>query len=213
MSNTRATATPAEGAAGADRMNVRLATEIPGCVLRPWAFADKAALLRNADNRNVWRNLMDRFPHPYTDADADTWLASARQPGRSVHFAIEIDGSAAGGIGAIALEDNYVATARFGYWLGEPYWGKGYGTAAVRAMLSLLALDRRFARLEASVFEWNPQSMRVLEKAGFAREGVLRSSITKDGQLIDSVLYARIFPGGSVRAPTSKPAQEGDKSR
>ena len=173
---------------------MRIATEIPACVLRPWSAADKATLVRIADNRKVWRNLMDRFPHPYTEADADAWLATAQQPGRSVHLAIEVDGSPAGGIGAIALEDNYRATARFGYWLGEPYWGKGYATAAVRAMLAHLAAEKRFARLEAPVFAWNPQSMRVLEKAGFAREGLLRRSVTKDGELIDSVLYAFIMP-------------------
>ena len=174
-------------------MKVRIATEVPGCALRPWELGDKAALVRNADNRKVWRNLMDRFPHPYTEADADAWLAIAREPGRSVHLAIEIDGIAAGGIGAMALDGNHRATAHFGYWLGEPYWGRGYATAAVRAMLMHLDAEARFARLEAPVFEWNPASMRVLEKSGFAREGILRRSVTKDGQLIDSVLYAYLI--------------------
>lgn len=172
---------------------MRLGTEIPGCALRPWRPGDKDDLLRNADNRKVWRNLMDRFPHPYTGADADAWLQGAQRPGRSVHLAVEVDGHAAGGIGAIAQEENYRATARFGYWLGEPYWGKGIATAASRAMVAHLAEGRRFARLEAPVFEWNPQSMRVLEKAGFVREGTLRRSVTKDGQLIDCVLYALVF--------------------
>jgi RimJ/RimL family protein N-acetyltransferase len=170
-----------------------IATTIPGCLLRPWRAEDKPALVRNANNRKVWRNLTDLFPHPYTDADADGWLAHAVDAGRSVHLAIEVDGQAAGGIGAIAGQGVARATAMFGYWLGEPYWGRGIATAAAMAFADYLQRERLFARLEAPVFEWNPASMRVLEKAGFAREGVLRKSVTKDGQLIDSVLYALVL--------------------
>jgi RimJ/RimL family protein N-acetyltransferase len=69
-------------------------------------------------------------------------------------------------------------------------------TAAGRSMLEHLKQDGRFARLEAPVFEWNPASMRVLEKLGFMREAVKRNSVTKDGQLIDSVLYAYLIKPG-----------------
>lgn len=169
-----------------------IATAIPGCVLRPWRAADKPALLRNANNRKVWRNLTDLFPHPYTEDEADAWLAHASDSGRSVHLAIEVDGQAAGGAGAIAGQGVAQATALFGYWLGEAYWGRGIATAAATAFAAYLQRERLFARLEAAVFEWNPSSMRVLEKAGFVREGVLRKSVTKDGQLIDSVLYALV---------------------
>ena len=118
--------------------------------------ADKASLIANANNRNVWRNLADVFPHPYTDADADAWFQHRRQPGRSINFAIEFDGAAVGGIGARAGEGIFVRTAHFGYWLGEAYWGKGIVTAAGHALLEHLKADARFARLEAPVFEWNP---------------------------------------------------------
>ena len=115
------------------------------------------------------------------------------QPRSQHHFAIELDGAAVGGIGARAGEGIFVRTAHFGYWLGEAYWGKGVMTAAGRAMLEYLKADARFARLEAPVFEWNPSSMRVLEKLGFERVAVLRKSVTKDGQLIDSVLYSYVL--------------------
>jgi RimJ/RimL family protein N-acetyltransferase len=162
-------------------------------VLRPWAPADKPSLVANANNHKVWRNLADAFPHPYTDADADQWLLIANSRGRSLSFAIEVDGAAVGGIGAQAGEGIFVRTANFGYWLGEPLWGRGIMTAAGRAMLDHLKQDARFARLEAPVFEWNPASMRVLEKLGFVRECVKRNSVTKDGQLIDSVLYTYLI--------------------
>jgi [ribosomal protein S5]-alanine N-acetyltransferase len=172
---------------------MKLPTAIHGCVLRPWTQADKASLVANANNRNVWRNLADVFPHPYTDADADAWLKVSGQPGRSLHFAIELAGAAIGGISARAGEGIFVRTGHFGYWLGEPHWGRGIMTAAGRVMLEHLKADARFARLEAPVFEWNPSSMRVLEKLGFERVAHLRKSVTKDGQLIDSVLYAYLL--------------------
>jgi RimJ/RimL family protein N-acetyltransferase len=102
-----------------------------------------------------------------------------------------------GGIGAIAGEGVYTATAQFGYWLGPAHWGRGIATAAAAALASRIGSEGLFARLEAQVFAWNPPSMRVLEKAGFQREAVLRCGATKDGQLIDTVLYARVFPPGA----------------
>lgn len=167
-----------------------LPTAIAACRLRPWNVADKPDLIAHANNRNIWRNLSGLFPHPYTEADADTWFRIAGQPGRSIHLAIELGGAAIGGIGVIAGDDVFRQTAQFGFWLGEARWGKGIATAAARALVAQLQAERCFARLEARVLAWNPASMRVLEKAGFQREALLRNSITKDGQLIDSVLYA-----------------------
>ena len=171
---------------------MRIPTRLPGCILRPWRPDDRASLARHANNRRVWRNLTHRFPHPYTEADAEQWLRIANAGGRSVHLAIESDGAAVGGVGAIAGEGTAVATADFGYWLGEAFWGRGIATAAAAALAQRLLDEKHFARLQAAVFEWNGASMRVLEKVGFVREGVLRRSVTKDGELIDSVLYARI---------------------
>lgn len=176
-------------------MSVHLPTALAGCVLRPWRESDKPGLLRHANNRRVWRNMTHAFPHPYTEHDADLWLAIAADPGASLQLAIEVDGEAAGGIGAIAGEGIHAATAQFGYWLGESFWGRGIATAAATTLAARVEVEQLFARLEAQVFEWNPASMRVLENAGFTREAVLRCAATKDGQLIDTVLYARVFPG------------------
>lgn len=173
-------------------------TEIASCVLRPWRDGDQPSLVRNADNRRVWRNMTHTFPHPYTLDDANWWLSVANEDPRSLHLAIEVDGQAVGGIGAIAGSGVASGTAEFGYWLGESYWGRGLATAAASAFKDHLLRAGRFSRLQAAVFAWNPASMRVLEKIGFVREGVLRQSVTKDGELIDSVLYAYTRqPGGS----------------
>ncbi|MFT5286904.1 MAG: ribosomal-protein-alanine N-acetyltransferase [Planctomycetota bacterium] len=171
---------------------MRICTELPNCWLRPWRIEDKPALLLHGNNREVWRNLTDLFLHPYTEDDADFWVRFANQNSPSIHFAIEFDGEAVGGIGAIAGEGIEILTARFGYWIGEAHWGQGIATAAGRAMVAHVESTTKFARIEAAVYEWNPASIRIFEKLGFAREGVLRKSVYKDGQLTNSVMFSHI---------------------
>ena len=164
--------------------------ECAKCVVRDWARSDKGALLRFANNRNVWRNLTHRFPHPYTEADAEWWFSFLESMAEPTHWAIEVDGYAAGGIGVRLGEGTYIKSAEFGYWLGEPYWGRGIMTEAVRLVVPYVMSRFDLIRLESPVFEWNPASMRVLEQCGFVREGVSRASGLKDGQVIDRVIYA-----------------------
>jgi len=171
---------------------VRLPTELGSCVLRAWAASDKPALLRHADDRRVWRNMDDSFPHPYTAVHADDWIAMASRPGPSVHCAIELDGEAVGGIGVIAGAGVSRRCGRLGYWLGASAWGRGIATAATRAFAPHVLAATDLVRLEARVYAWNPASARVLEKSGFAHESVQRRSVFKDGQLADSALYVRL---------------------
>ncbi len=163
------------------------------CIVRDWTRDDRDSLVQFANNRNIWRNLTQRFPHPYTEADADTWLTHVAVMPEATHWAIEADGCSIGGIGVDIGEGIYEKSGHFGYWLGEPYWGRGIMTAAVRATADHVMFRFKLVRLEAPVFEWNPASMRVLEKSGFVREGVLRRSVYKDGEIIDVVLYARVL--------------------
>ena len=104
--------------------------------------------------------------------------------------AIEVDGRAAGGIGVTLGEGTYIKSAEFGYWLGEPYWGRGIMTEAVKRVVPYVMEHFDLIRLESPVFEWNPASMRVLERSGFVREGVARASGFKDGQIFDRMIYA-----------------------
>ena len=170
-------------------------TEKADCFLRPWRAKDKSQLIRIADNRKIWRNLTELFPNPYRDADADFWIAHSSNCAPGLHLAIEWEGVAVGGVGVDPGKGVSCGTGHFGYWLGEPFWGNGLATAAARSMAGHALSELLFERLEARVFEWNPASMRVLEKAGFVREGVLKRSISKDGCLIDSVVYARVRAG------------------
>jgi len=161
--------------------------------LRPWALADKAALVRYANNRNVSRNLCDVFPFPYTDADADRWLGraggSAAPPGI---YAIEVGGEAAGCVAVEPRIDVERLSMEIGYWLGEPFWGRGIVTEAVGRVTAAAFGEDDVVRLYAPVFAWNVASMRVLEKNGYAREAVLRRAGFKDGKVFDRVIYARV---------------------
>lgn len=162
------------------------------CVLRPWRDEDVGDLVRHADDREVWLNLRDRFPHPYTAADAREWIRAARAQRPVQSFAIVVEGRAGGGIGIHPMTDVHRRTAEIGYWLGRAYWNRGIATEAVRATAEYAFSTFDLARLEAVVYEWNPASARVLEKAGFELEGRLRRAVTKDDRTIDALLYSRI---------------------
>ncbi|MGH7406412.1 MAG: GNAT family N-acetyltransferase [Candidatus Methylomirabilales bacterium] len=99
-------------------------------------------------------------------------------------------GEAVGRIGLDLQTDVHRRSAEIGFWLAEPYWGRGIATEAVRAMTDFAFATFDLCRIFAGVFEWDPASVRVLEKAGYAYEGRLRKSVTKDGQTIDAFLYA-----------------------
>jgi RimJ/RimL family protein N-acetyltransferase len=169
-------------------MEIRLSQ----CTIRSWRLEDAASLVRHANSRRVWRNLKDRFPHPYTASDAHEWIRRASRAVPETHFAIATEGEAIGGIGLDLNSDVFRRSAEIGLWLGETYWGRGIGTEAVRAMTEFAFASFDICRLYAGVFEWNPASMRMLEKAGYVLEGRLRKSVTKDGQTIDQVLYAML---------------------
>jgi [ribosomal protein S5]-alanine N-acetyltransferase len=160
--------------------------------IRNWRAGDEASLVQHANNRKIWRNVRDRFPSPYTLEDALWWIDFANSENPVVNFAIEVGGVAVGGIGLILRDDIYRLSAEIGYWLGEEYWGRGITSAAVRALSDYAFANFALCRLYAEVFEWNPASMRVLEKAGFQLEGRLRKCVIKDGQIIDVCLYALI---------------------
>jgi RimJ/RimL family protein N-acetyltransferase len=164
----------------------------PGLVFRNWRSRDVEALCRHANNRNIWLNLLDRFPHPYTKRDAERWVdlnnATLSPP---VNFAIELDGQAIGGVGMDRKQDVHQGTAEIGYWVAEPFWGRGIGTAAARFIADYAFRAYPLVRLEARVFEWNAASARVLERAQFTLEARLRQAVTKDGRVGDALLYAR----------------------
>lgn len=161
-------------------------------VLRSYVTADRDSLALLGDNRNVSKWLMNAFPYPYRLEHADAWIAFAAAETPQMNLAIVRDGTLLGGIGLKPLADVHAGTAEIGYWLGKPYWGQGIVGRAVRCMVEYAFDELLFVRLQAGVFAGNAASMRVLEKNGFVREGVLRKHVRKDGVITDAVLYAKL---------------------
>ena len=160
------------------------------CKVRSWRLEDLESLVYHANNRNVWLNLRDRFPHPYTVEEAKKWLSHAAAAAPEVDFAIEYNGEAVGGIGFILGKDVERHSAEVGYWLGESLWGQGIVTAVLQKATLFAFSKFNLWRVFAVPFSDNLGSIRVLEKAGFMREGVMCCSAVKDGQVKDQFLYA-----------------------
>jgi len=172
-----------------ERRPVRL--ELRNSLIRSWEWRDAESLQRHANNRVVWRNLHDFFPSPYTMHDARRWLARCLSSNLETAFAIEVDGECAGGIGFVLKEGPSSRSAEVGYWLGEKYWGRGIVSECTKAVSEYVFNEYPdICRLYAQVFSWNEASMRVLEKAGYSRECVLRKAAVKAGEVIDLVQYA-----------------------
>lgn len=159
-------------------------------VIRSWRTSDIEPLVEHANNRDVWINLRDRFPHPYTRRDGQRFLRMARAMNPQTFFAIAVNGEAAGGIGFVLHDDVERVSAEIGYWLGAPFWGRGIVTEAVRAVTAHAIATHGLTRVFAVPFAFNTASCRVLEKAGYALEGRLRRSAIKDGMIIDQFQYA-----------------------
>lgn len=158
--------------------------------IRSYSAADAESLVKYASNRRISINLRDRFPYPYARADAQAFLAAAATQQPESDFAIASPSEVIGGIGFHRQTDVYRLSAEVGYWLGEPFWGRGIATRAVGAFTEWVFATTPLVRLYAHVFDWNPASARVLEKAGFTLEGRMRRSVIKNGSIIDQLLYS-----------------------
>lgn len=180
------------------------------CRLRPYRRDDAAALQAVADDPAVTRWMTAGFPHPYTRADADRWIAIATSDDAPNHFVIEVGRTFAGAIGILPQSGERLGVALFGYWLGSGFWGRGIATDAARALARFALRERGLRRLESGVFVPNIASARVLEKAGFALEGRLRAGyVQRDGTVCDGLLYGRLAtdpdPDGTVRPEPEPP--------
>ena len=165
------------------------------CTVRRWHADDEPSLVRHANNLNVAKHLRDRFPHPYTARDAHQFLRSLPAGGPHTNFAIEVDGEAAGGLGYVQGTDVERFSAEVGYWLGEACWGRGVVSEALTLFSDHAFSDLELLRLYALPFADNAASIRVLEKAGYSLEGILRSSCVKYGVPRDQALYAKVSRG------------------
>jgi ribosomal-protein-alanine N-acetyltransferase len=168
--------------------------KLKSCEVRSWRTADVEPLVRYADNRKIWLNLRDAFPHPYTSHDAREFIRSVRNRSPETTFAIAVNGEAIGSVGFVLRHDVERVSAEIGYWIAEPFWGRGIASAALAALTEHAIVTHSLTRVYALPFAWNTASCRVLEKAGFQLEARLRRSAIKNGVITDQMQYAFIVP-------------------
>ncbi len=162
-------------------------------LLRSWRAGDEQSLASHANNPKIARNLGAFFPSPYTLQDASDWVAlQGAADAREQKFAIVVGNEAVGGIGVQPKTGVHSCKASLGYWLGESHWGRGIVTEAVGLVTEYAFSQLELSRVEALVYARNPASRRVLEKAAFELEGTLRANAIKDGELLDTYLYAKL---------------------
>lgn len=164
------------------------------CAIRKWSVSDRERLAEMLNNRKVLDNLRDGLPYPYTPEDGEEYITSmlAADEIRTFAFAITVDGVVIGSIGVFRQENIHFRTAELGYYIGEPYWGKGYTTSAVEQVCRYVFDHSDILRIFAEPFARNTASCRVLEKAGFQLEGTLRSNAVKNGEVLDMKLYSLV---------------------
>ena len=168
---------------------------LKSCVVRSWRTADAEPLARHADNRKIWLNLRDAFPHPYTSHDAREFIKSVRSLAPETTFAIAVNEEAVGSVGFVLRHDVERVSAEIGYWLAEPFWGRGIATEALVAATDYAITTHSLTRVYALPFAWNVASCRVLEKVGYRLEARLRRSAVKNSVITDQMQYAFVVPG------------------
>jgi RimJ/RimL family protein N-acetyltransferase len=172
-------------------------------VLRAPRLADAKAIVALIGDRRVAENL-SRVPHPYRLADAEDFIATANSAPSELNLLISTpDGDLLGGCGIGVRRE---PEPEIGYWLGVPFWGNGYATEAVRAVLDHAFADLGHETILGAARVSNPASRRVLEKCGFQWTGVglyrvraLNSSAPVDRFRLDRGLWASLKAWGAGR--------------
>lgn len=162
--------------------------------IRKIVDTDAKSIAQNLNNKNVWNGLRDYVPHPYTIDDGHAYIKMIKESELNHAYGILYNNDFAGIIGFHLQQDVYRHSAEVGYWLGEPYWGKGIASTALPLIVKIAFDEHDLKKLFAGVFANNAGSIRVLEKSGFTKEGTGKNSIIKNGKYLDEVRYGLLNP-------------------
>ncbi|PSN07416.1 GNAT family N-acetyltransferase [filamentous cyanobacterium CCT1] len=159
-------------------------------VLRPFMLSDVADVVALAGDRAVAENTLS-IAHPYTEADAEGWINQQQADwaaSKALNFAItQPNNTLCGSVGLRLFPDYNMA--ELGYWIGRPFWGRGYATEAAAVLVDFGFINLGLNRINAVHFGDNPASGRVMEKLGMVKEGYRRRQTPKWGVYRDVALY------------------------
>lgn len=166
--------------------------------LRKFKLSDLETLYNLFANNNVLKNLLIPFKAKEITLKIEKdWLKKVekeykRKEPKKYNLAITINNKLIGSIGTNHIDyDN--DNAEIGYWIGEEFWGKGYGTEVIKEFCKELKNKFKLKRIDAYPFTYNKASARVLEKAGFKKEGIKRKAYKKKSKYIDTWMYSKIY--------------------
>jgi len=159
--------------------------------LRDYTLADIDRLVLLANNENVSRYLVDTFPFPYTARDARWWIETGSAECGATTRVIVCNDEFVGSVGILPATRWRAHVTEIGYWVAEPYWGRGIATAALCEMTAYAFTEPGCEKPVAPVLAPNVASMRVLAKCGYRSEGCMAREVRKNGRTWDVLRYAK----------------------
>lgn len=158
--------------------------------LRHYTDADIPLIIEHLNNPNVTRYLTSSIPQPYTESDA-VWFINEATKGAIIR-AVEVDGAFIGTVGVKPGQFENCRSAEIGYWLGEPYWGRGHATQVITQMTDMIFETTDIIRMTAPVHSPNEGSKRALLKSGYRLESVQEKACFKHDHFYDKYLFVKI---------------------
>lgn len=163
-------------------------------ILRPHRKSDEKAVVKCVNDKTIAKNTLT-IPYPYALKDAKKWVEKVlidnkKKNKENIRFVIDIDGQLVGSIGLNHIQKEH--KAEIGYWLGRKFWGQGIMTEAIKLVTDYAFYKLKLRRVYGHVFLFNNPSKRVLEKAGYKLEGIVRKEAKKGGKYLDVYLLAKV---------------------
>ena len=161
--------------------------------LKKWEKEDAILLAKIANNKNIFDQVRDSFPQPYTLNDALKWIDIHGNKQPCQNYAIWVNNEIVGSIGFVPQEYERRHVTEIGYFIGEAYWGKKIATAAVKILLSIIEKEKKYSRIEAYVYAKNMASMKVLQKNNFFLECIQHKAAIKNNTIEDIYVWVKFL--------------------
>ena len=160
--------------------------------IRKLHLDDADILSQLMNNINIWNNLRDSIPFPYSKKDAIDFIKLSHTDENLHNFAITYHNEFCGVIGFVRQTDIHKLSVELGYWIGEPYWHKGIATYAIHLATEWAFSNLDINRIYASVFEHNQGSIKALLKNNYNQEAILKKAVLKNGKILDEYIFAKL---------------------
>ncbi|MFC2143136.1 GNAT family N-acetyltransferase [Candidatus Aenigmatarchaeota archaeon] len=162
-------------------------------ILRLPKISDARSITKHANNKAIYR-YTTRIPYPYQVNHARAFIKDIKNKMRknqNLSFVIEFKGDVIGMISLDKIEKQHMR-AELGFWLGKEYWKHGFVSESLLLILDHGFNNLKLHRIYAKVFKPNKASSKLLKRAGFKKEGLMRKNFSKDGKYLDTVLYSML---------------------